>query len=106
MTKIIFIEHNGTEHVVESDSGKSLMQAAIGNGVPGITADCGGCLACATCHGYIDPAWVDKVPAKSRDEIDLLETCSNLQENSRLTCQIPVKPELDGIVVRLPESQY
>jgi len=106
MIKITFIEHNGTEHVVESDAGKSLMQVAISNGVPGIVADCGGCLACATCHAYIDPAWVDKLPPKSKDEADLLETCMSPQENSRLTCQINVKPELDGIVVRLPESQY
>jgi 2Fe-2S ferredoxin len=104
--KIIFIEHNGTEHTVESEAGKSLMQVAIGNGVPGIAADCGGCMACATCHAYVDPAWVDKLPAIGDEEAAMLETCTNPQPNSRLTCQINVLPELDGIVLRLPESQY
>jgi len=106
MTKIVFIEHNGTEHVVDAAPGTSIMQAAINNLVPGIEADCGGLCACATCHGYVDPAWLDKIAPKSRGEADLLANAANVQPESRLTCQIPIKPELDGIVIRLPKSQY
>jgi len=106
MTKIVFIEHDGKEHVVDASPGTSIMQAAINNLVPGIEADCGGLCACATCHGYVDSAWLDKIAPKSRGEADLLANASNVQANSRLTCQIPIKPELEGIVIRLPKSQY
>jgi 2Fe-2S ferredoxin len=106
MTKIVFIEFNGTEHVVDAAPGTSIMQAAINNLVPGIEADCGGLCACATCHGYVDAAWADKLAPKSRGESDLLSNASNVRPESRLTCQIPIKPELDGIVIRLPQSQY
>lgn len=103
---IIFVEHDGTEHTVEAKIGVSIMQAAVNNLVPGIEADCGGLCACATCHGYIDPAWLDKVPAKTRVEAELLENAPSLKPESRLTCQINVTDELHGIVIRLPESQY
>ncbi|OGB82075.1 MAG: (2Fe-2S)-binding protein [Burkholderiales bacterium RIFOXYC12_FULL_60_6] len=104
--KVVFIEHNGAEHVVDADIGGSLMQAAINNLVPGIEADCGGLCACATCHGYVDPAWMDKIPPKNRGETDLLVSAVNMHPESRLTCQIKVQEELDGIIVRLPASQY
>jgi len=104
--KVIFIEHNGTRHEVEAKVGNSLMQAAINNLVPGIEADCGGLCACATCHAYVDAAWAGKIPPRTQGESDLLSSVASVRPESRLTCQIQVKPELDGIIVRLPESQY
>ena len=106
MTKITYIEHDGTKHVVDAEDGKSVMQTAVENMVPGIMGDCGGCCTCATCHGYIDPSWNSKLPAKSADETMMLEGALAVRDNSRLTCQITVKPELDGLVVQLPESQF
>jgi 2Fe-2S ferredoxin len=104
--KVIFIEHNGTEHCVDAKVGASVMQAAINNLVPGIEADCGGLCACATCHGYVDAAWLAKIPPKSQGEAELLQNAPSVHPESRLTCQIQVKEELDGIVIRLPASQY
>jgi 2Fe-2S ferredoxin len=106
MPKIVFIEHNGTEHVVEARTGQSVMQAALEHSVPGIMADCGGSLACGSCQGYIDPRWLGQFKPRSSDEVAMLEATSHMKENSRLTCQLPMRDELDGIVVRLPESQY
>jgi ferredoxin, 2Fe-2S len=106
MPKIVFIEHNGKEHVVEARVGQSIMQAALENSVPGILADCGGSLACGSCQGYVDPQWMDKFKPRSSDEVAMLEAGSNLKDNSRLTCQLSMREDLDGIVVRLPESQY
>lgn len=103
---VIFIEHNGTEHRVEAKLGVSIMQAAINNLVPGIEADCGGLCACATCHGYVDVAWLDKIPPKTQGETELLQNAPSVTPQSRLTCQIQLKEDLDGIVVRLPASQY
>jgi ferredoxin, 2Fe-2S len=106
MPRITFIEHNGAVHVVESEEGQSLMQAAVGNLVPGVTADCGGAGTCATCHGYIDESWAGRVPPPSPDERDMIESgCLHIRENSRLTCQVRVTAQLDGIVIRLPPSQ-
>lgn len=106
MVTITFIEFNGTSHVVEVDEGKSLMQNAVERMLPGIVGDCGGCLTCATCHAYVDPVWVARLPPKAPDEATTLEGALEVRENSRLTCQITVTPELDGLVVRLPESQF
>lgn len=106
MTKIRFVEHDGTEHTVEAKDGESLMRAAIDNGVPGIQAECGGNLSCSTCHGYVEQAFFDMLPPPGDDEIILLEGTLDPQPTSRLTCQVIVKPELDGMVVRWPESQY
>jgi 2Fe-2S ferredoxin len=106
MAKITFIEHNGTEHTVEGDNGMSVMEVAVKNMVPGIDADCGGACACATCHVYVDPEWVDKVGEIGPvEEIMLEEVFSPRQENSRLGCQIKITDELDGLVVRMPEKQ-
>jgi ferredoxin, 2Fe-2S len=105
MTRVIFIEHNGTEHVVEATNGDSVMQTAVSNNVPGIIGDCGGCCSCATCHGYIDPGWLDRLEPKASGESMMLEGVLGAESNSRLTCQIAVQPELDGLTVRLPESQ-
>jgi 2Fe-2S ferredoxin len=105
MTKIRFIQHDGTERVVEGEAGNSIMQTARDNMVPGIIGDCGGNCSCATCHGYVDPAWLAKLPPRSENEIVMLDGVMHLEDNSRLTCQIKLTPELDGIVVRLPISQ-
>jgi ferredoxin, 2Fe-2S len=105
MTKIVYIEHNGTEHVVEAEDGKSIMQTALDHSVPGIIGDCGGCCTCATCHGYVDPSALQKAGVKSEAEEMLLEGALEVQPNSRLTCQITVGPALEGLVVRLPKSQ-
>lgn len=104
--KVTFIQHDGTEYSVDAKVGSSVMQAAINNLVPGIEADCGGLCACATCHGYVDGAWVDRVPPKSRGESDLLQSAPSTAPESRLTCQLQVSESLDGMVIRLPASQY
>jgi len=106
MAKIIFIEFDGTRHEVEADTGSSIMQAAVKNDVPGIDADCGGACACATCHVYIDPAWTGAAGSPGVLEEDMLDFAVDVRENSRLSCQIKVTDELDGIVMRLPESQF
>lgn len=106
MPSVRFIEHHGTEYLVDAVAGRSVMQAATSNLVPGIVADCGGAGNCATCHGYIDEAWIDRVPPASADELEMIEAgCMHSQSNSRLTCQVMVTPEMDGLVVRLPVSQ-
>lgn len=106
MPKVIFIESNGTKHEIDAKVGRSLMQVATENLVPGINGDCGGVCSCATCHGYVDAAWNGKVPPKSESEDFMLSELPNLQPESRLCCQIKVNDDLDGIVVRLPEEQF
>ncbi len=103
--QVKFIEHNGTEHLVDGEPGRSLMEIAVSNMVPGILADCGGACTCATCHGYLDPDWVARVPARSEDETMMLECAPGVTEQSRLCCQVKMQEEWDGIVVRLPASQ-
>jgi ferredoxin, 2Fe-2S len=105
MAKVRFIQHDGTEHLVDGEVGSSIMQTARDNLVPGIIGDCGGNCSCATCHGYIDPAWIDKLQPQSEDEAGMLDGTMNQETNSRLTCQIKLTRELDGIVIRLPISQ-
>lgn len=105
MPKIRFILHDGSERLVEGEVGSSVMAAAIDNLVPGIIADCGGNCSCATCHGYVDPAWSDKLEPISEGEAAMLDGAMRVEENSRLTCQIRLTAELDGIVIRLPISQ-
>ncbi|MGH8517928.1 MAG: 2Fe-2S iron-sulfur cluster-binding protein [Panacagrimonas sp.] len=106
MPKILYIEHNGKEHLVDAEAGKSVMQNAVENLVPGIVGDCGGACSCATCHGYVDAAWVDRVDPKNEGEEAMLDGALRVEPNSRLTCQITMKAELDGLVVRLPISQF
>lgn len=106
MAKIHFIEHNGTEHIVDAESGESVMLAAINNGVPGIDADCGGACACATCHVFVDEAWLDKVGPVQDCEDGMLSISNDRRPNSRLACQIEVSDELDGLRVTTPEFQY
>jgi 2Fe-2S ferredoxin len=108
MPKITFIEHNGVAHMVEIAIGKSVMQAAVDNNVPGIDADCGGECACATCHVYIEPAWIDRVglPVPGSQEASMLSFAAVTQPDSRLSCQIEVTAALDGLTVRMPEGQH
>lgn len=106
MPKIKFIEHDGTENVVEVEPGISVMNAAIDNMVPGIDADCGGECSCATCHVVVDDDWIDVVGRPGEQEESMLDLNPDREENSRLSCQIPVTDELDGLVVKLPEFQY
>lgn len=106
MPQILFIEHGGKEHPVQAPVGQSLMQAAVTHLVPGIIADCGGNCSCATCHVYVDAAWASHMPPPEPGERDMLECAVGAQDSSRLSCCIRMTPELDGVVVRLPESQY
>jgi 2Fe-2S ferredoxin len=106
MAKITYIEHDGREHAVEVKNGLSVMEGAIRNNVPGIDADCGGACACATCHVYVDEAFQDVTGKASAMEESMLDFAENVQPNSRLSCQIRVSDDLDGLVVRLPENQH
>jgi ferredoxin, 2Fe-2S len=105
MVKITFIDAAGAARTVEGEVGSTVMEAAIKNGVPGIEAECGGACACSTCHVYIDEAWREKVGAPSPMEEDMLDFAYGVQPNSRLSCQIKVGEEFDGLVVRTPERQ-
>ncbi|MEM1397455.1 MAG: 2Fe-2S iron-sulfur cluster-binding protein [Pseudomonadota bacterium] len=105
MAKIIYIESNGSEHTVESAAGVSVMEAAVKNMVPGIDGDCGGACACATCHVYVDDAWIAKTGEKESMEESMLDFAYEPKENSRLSCQITITDDLDGLIVRLPEQQ-
>lgn len=106
MAKITYIEHDGTEHTIEVANGLTVMEGAVNNNVPGIDADCGGACACATCHVYVDPKWVEKVGQAEGMETSMLDFAEDVQQNSRLSCQITVSDALDGLVVRMPESQH
>ena len=106
MTKITYVEFNGTEHTVNVTPGQSVMEGAVSNNVPGIDAECGGACACATCHVYLDPTWIDKTGERNTMEESVLEFANNVKPNSRLSCQMRVTEELDGLVVRMPESQH
>jgi len=105
--KVTYIQSDQTEHVVEANAGDSVMQTAVDNGIAGIDADCGGGMACATCHIYVDEKWLERVPDTDVME-DLMLDCVTAERNShsRLSCQIDISSELDGLVVRIPESQH
>ena len=105
MAKIKYIEHNGKEHVVDVAAGWSVMEGAVKNLIPGIDADCGGACACATCHVYVDEAWVVKTGEPSPMEEDMLDFAYDVRPTSRLSCQIPVTLDLDGLVVTTPPRQ-
>jgi 2Fe-2S ferredoxin len=105
MPKITFVAHDGTNFEVEADNGSTVMENAIKNAVPGIEAECGGACACATCHVYVDDAWTDKAGGPEAMEEDMLDFAYDVQPTSRLSCQIKVTDELDGLVVKVPERQ-
>ena len=106
MATITYIEHNGKAHTVEVADGVSLMEGALGNGIPGIDGDCGGNAACATCHVYVAEEWLAKTGARTEAEEAMLDLADGLQPNSRLACQIHASPELSGMVVVMPETQH
>jgi 2Fe-2S ferredoxin len=106
MAKITYIEHSGTEHTIEVKTGQSVMEGAVKHNIPGIDADCGGACACATCHVYVDEAWTEKAGEASVMEQSMLDFANDLQPNSRLSCQIIVKDDLDGLIVRMPADQH
>jgi len=105
MPTVVFVEHTGAIHKVEAPLNKSLMQVAIDNGVPGILGDCGGSCSCATCHCYIGEPWAAQLPQRTESENFMLDGVPDLRDTSRLCCQVRMTPELDGIVVHLPEEQ-
>ena len=105
MPKIIYIDNEGTSREVEAKAGTSIMEAAVQNMIPGIDADCGGACACATCHVYVDEDWMSKLKDKDDMEESMLDFAEAVQDNSRLSCQILMNDELDGITVTTPESQ-
>jgi ferredoxin, 2Fe-2S len=105
MPKVTFTDHGGKERTVVAESGESVMQAARRNNVPGIDADCGGKCACATCHVYVDEAWLPKVGGRGETEDSMLAFAPNVHANSRLGCQIRMNDALDGLRVTTPESQ-
>jgi 2Fe-2S ferredoxin len=106
MVKITFRQPDGSEMVVDATPGTTVMEAAKLNLVPGIEAECGGACACATCHVYVDDAWVDKTGARSSMEEDMLDFAFEVRDESRLSCQIKVTPELDGLIVKVPAKQF
>ena len=105
MPKITYIEHNGKLHTIEVANGLSVMEGAVQNNIPGIDADCGGSMACATCHVYVKEYWFNKLPKKEDGEEDMLDMAFEPKKNSRLSCQITVSDKIEGLVVHLPEKQ-
>ena len=106
MPRITYIEFDGTPHTVDAENGSSLMQTAVANEVPGIDADCGGACACATCHVYVDEAWIAKLGSADEMEGSMLQLAEKVEENSRLSCQITIDDSHEGLVVRMPECQH
>ena len=105
MPKITFIDFSGTARTVDAENGSTVMETAIRNNIPGIEAECGGACACATCHVYVDDAWTETVGTPEPMEEDMLDFAFEVRPTSRLSCQIKVTQELDGLVVHVPEKQ-
>ena len=105
MTKITYIDKQGNSKTIEVENGLSIMEGAIQNNLPGIDADCGGSMACATCHVYVEEKWLNKLPKAEEGEIDMIDMAYDPKKNSRLSCQIIVSDEIDGLTVTTPEKQ-
>ena len=105
MAKINYITHDNKTHTIDVQNGLSVMEGAVQNDIPGIDADCGGGMACATCHVYVNEEWSDKLPAKEDGEEDMLDMAYEPNKFSRLSCQVIVSDELDGLIVNIPEKQ-
>ena len=105
MPKITYIEFTGKSHTIDVPNGLSVMEGAVQNNIPGIDADCGGSMACATCHVYVKEEWFDKLPKKEDGEEDMIDMAYEPNKFSRLSCQLTVSDELEGLVVNLPEKQ-
>ncbi len=105
MSKIIYKDFQGNTKTIQVENGLSVMEGAIQNEIPGIDADCGGAMACATCHVYVDDKWFEKIPKAEDAEVDMIDMAFEPKKNSRLSCQIIVSEELDGLEVTTPEKQ-
>tara|TARA_B100001057_G_C22543454_1_gene830565 strand:- start:418 stop:738 length:321 start_codon:yes stop_codon:yes gene_type:complete len=105
MPKINYIDHKGNTQTVNVDNGLTVMEGAIQNNIPGIDADCGGSMACATCHVYVQESWLDKLSSAEEAEKDMIDMAYEPKKNSRLSCQIIVSDEIDGLTVTTPEKQ-
>ncbi len=105
MPKVTYIEPDGTAREIEAQTGATVMETAVDNDVEGIVAECGGACSCATCHVYVDEQWLDKLPPPDAQEDGMLDCVLDRQPNSRLSCQIELVEELDGLLVRVPDSQ-
>ena len=105
MAKITYRTHNNKSHTIYVENGLTVMEGAVQNDIPGIDADCGGGMACATCHVYVKEEWFNKIPPKNEGEDDMLDQAYKPQKNSRLSCQIEVSDNIDGLEVNLPEKQ-
>ena len=105
MAKITYIDNEGTSRTIEVDNGLSVMEGAIQKDIPGIDADCGGSMACATCHVYVEENWLDKLPKAQDAEVDMIDMAYEPKKNSRLSCQIIVSDEIDGLEVNIPSKQ-
>ena len=105
MPKITYIEQKGESKTIDVENGLTVMEGAIQNNISGIDADCGGSMACATCHVYVEDSWLNKIPQAEDAENDMIDMAYNPKKNSRLSCQIIVSEELDGLIVTTPEKQ-
>ena len=105
MPKVTFTDHKGDSKTIEIDNGLSVMEGAVQQNIPGIDADCGGSMACATCHVYVDDNWYEKIPKAEDAEIDMIDMAFEPKKNSRLSCQIIVADNIDGLKVTTPEKQ-
>ena len=105
MPKIIYKDNQGNSKIIEVENGLSVMEGAIQNDIPGIDADCGGAMACATCHVYVEENWLSKLPKAEEAEVDMIDMAFEPKKNSRLSCQLIVSEELDGLIVSTPKKQ-
>jgi 2Fe-2S ferredoxin len=105
MTKITFVDAAGQSRTIDAEDGSTVMESALKNSIPGIEAECGGACACATCHVYVDDAWMEKLGKPEQMEEDMLDFAFDVRPTSRLSCQIKVRPEIDGLSVTTPEKQ-
>jgi ferredoxin, 2Fe-2S len=105
MPRVTYVQPDGQTRLVDAPAGTTVMEAAVDNDVAGIVAECGGACSCATCHVYVDPQWLDKLPRRDPQEDGMLDCVLDRRENSRLSCQIVLKDDLDGLVVRVADEQ-
>jgi 2Fe-2S ferredoxin len=105
MPRLIFVEPDGTQHSIEADNGLTVMETAVKHGIKGILGECGGTCSCSTCHCYVAAEWIGRLPLKSENEADLLDFAWEPKETSRLSCQITVTDEIDGLVLQIPAQQ-
>ena len=105
MPKITYVDCKGSSKTIDVENGLTVMEGAIQNDIPDIDADCGGSMACATCHVYVEEKWLDKIPKAEEAEVDMIDMAFEPKKNSRLSCQLIVSEELDGLIVTTPEKQ-